>query len=82
MAILHNTELTPDEQLKITNSLNETENEAIQSDAMLEKQSEHEMQQRSISHTVAATAISVSCAVIAFLSIAVIIFASIFAPQH
>ena len=82
MAILHDTELTPDEQQKITNNFNETEIETIQSDAILEKQTEYEMKQRRISRTVASTIIFVSCAVIAFLSIATIIFASIFAPQH
>ncbi len=80
MSILYDTELTPDELLKITNSLNETE--AIESNMMLEKQAEHERQQRHASRTMAVTVISVSCAIIAFFVIATIIFASIFAPQH
>ena len=82
MAILHDTELTPDEQQKISTSLNETEIEALQSEAMLKEQAEHENQQKSISRTITVTMISILCAALAFFGIGMIIFVNIFAPQH
>ncbi len=78
MAILNDVELTYDEERKITNSLNETEIEIIESDIILKTQDEHRNQQKHISRTI----VMVLCAITAFLVFAIIVFASIFAPQH
>lgn len=82
MAILNDIKLTPDEERKITNSLNETEMETIESDIMLKTQDEHENQQKHISRTIAFTLISVLCAIAVLFGLAMIVFTSIFAPQH
>lgn len=82
MAILNNIDLSSDEERKIAHSLNETETEALQSEAMLREQAEHENHQKNTSRTIAVTLISVSCAVLAFLGIGIMIFANVFAPQH
>ncbi len=82
MAILNDTELTNDEERKITNSLNETEIETIESDIMLKTQDEHENQQKHINRTIALTLISVLCAIAVLFCFAMIVFTNTFAPQH
>lgn len=82
MAILNNIELSADEENKIARSLNESETEALQTEVMLKEQAERENQQKNTSRTIAVTLISVSCAVLAFFGIGMIIFVNIFAPQH
>lgn len=82
MAILNDTELTNDEERKITNSLNETEIETIESDIMLKTQDEHENQQKHINRTIALTLISVLCAIAVLFFFAMIVFTNTFAPQH
>ena len=82
MAILNDTELTTDEERKITNSLNETEIETIESDIMIKTQDEYECKQKRISSTIMLTLISVLCAIAILFCFAMIVFANIFAPQH
>ncbi len=82
MPILNDIELTSDEERKITNSLNETEIETIESDIILKTQNEHASKQKHISRTIALTLISVLCAIAVLLVFATIVFVSIFAPQH
>lgn len=82
MTILNDTELTNAEECKITNSLNETEIETIESDIMLKTQDEHENQQKHINRTIALTLISVLCVFAVLFGLAVIVFANTFAPQH
>lgn len=82
MAILNGIELSTYEKHKIADSLNETETEILQSEIMLKEQAEDEKHQKRISRSIAVTVISVSCAVLVFWGIGMIIFANIFAPQH
>lgn len=82
MAALNDTELTPDEKRKITNSLNETEIETIESDIMIKTQDEYECNQKRINRTIMLTLISVLCTIAVLFCFAMIVFANIFAPQH